>query len=763
MMRRLAVLTLGLAAALVLATGCSSDSKCGGTGCAQDVQSGDDVAGGEVQVQPDIQSQPDFGEVYTSPGDQQFMQGYLQAQAESADMTFEQLMALYFEERPYASEPGFDPLSADLLGLIDEAYVLSGAEKDAIHANGFMVTDRVRWDSHPMGYLDIYTKDLPVLITTDSILFAIHNSYDKILKTLEEQALIKTLDGILAGAHQALAAAEYQGLTGTLAEARADVDLYYSVARSLLKGELVAPMLAANELKRDELLLQIEGLEPKLIQLFGRAYPCDGPGCMYDFSQFKPRGHYTESEELKRYFRAMIWLGRTEMALTRFARDFDAAYLMLATLDAASQHGAWTSMDRAIQAFVGQSDNLNMEGFTRFLADQLIIEAAQLADPEKVKALQTALEEGGYANQKIMSQIMATDPFSPTPTALPPIFCFYGQRFVVDSYVFSNVVYDRITWQGEKPMRLMPDPLDAMFVLGFQEALPLLKEGLEQFHYSQNLHLLRYLVEHYEADFWTASMYNTWLAAFRALKADTTGEGFPYAMKTHAYALKALNTALASWAELRHDTILYVKQSYTGVGCDYPDGYVEPYPEFFSNIAQFAGVSKELFGALDLPVEPYFKDWVAKYFENLATVATTLGGIADKEVNLQPRTPDETAFIKSIVQQNGMCGGPLFTGWYADLFFNSSDTTFEFKPTIADVHTDPNTESVLHVGTGRANLEVLTVNTHCGLKAYAGPVSSYYERVEGGFNRLTDEDWKETLNGAALPPRPAWTNEFIIQ
>ena len=50
-----------------------------------------------------------------------------------------------------------------------------------------------------------------------------------------------------------------------------------------------------------------------------------------------------------------------------------------------------------------------------------------------------------------------------------------------------------------------------------------------------------------------------------------------------------LNTQLGSWAELRHDTLLYAKQSYTGIpACEYPDVYVEPYPELFAAIVKYA-------------------------------------------------------------------------------------------------------------------------------------------------------------------------------
>jgi hypothetical protein len=53
-------------------------------------------------------------------------------------------------------------------------------------------------------------------------------------------------------------------------------------------------------------------------------------------------------------------------------------------------------------------------------------------------------------------------------------------------------------------------------------------------------------------------------------------------MSTEAWKYKELNTALASWTQLRHDTILYAKQSYTMLlGISEPldsklRGYVEP-------------------------------------------------------------------------------------------------------------------------------------------------------------------------------------------
>ena len=57
-------------------------------------------------------------------------------------------------------------------------------------------------------------------------------------------------------------------------------------------------------------------------------------------------------------------------------------------------------------------------------------------------------------------------------------------------------------------------------------------------------------------------------------------------MQSDKWLDKALMTAMSSWAELRHDTILYAKQSYTRkLSANIsPEGYVEPYPELYSRL-----------------------------------------------------------------------------------------------------------------------------------------------------------------------------------
>ena len=66
-------------------------------------------------------------------------------------------------------------------------------------------------------------------------------------------------------------------------------------------------------------------------------------------------------------------------------------------------------------------------------------------------------------------------------------------------------------------------------------------------------------------------------------------------MRTRAWAMKPLNTQLASWTQLRHDTVLYVEPSYSsGATCYSPAGFVEPVPAFWGKGAAMARAADRL-------------------------------------------------------------------------------------------------------------------------------------------------------------------------
>jgi len=50
-------------------------------------------------------------------------------------------------------------------------------------------------------------------------------------------------------------------------------------------------------------------------------------------------------------------------------------------------------------------------------------------------------------------------------------------------------------------------------------------------------------------------------------------------MKNSDWNTKSTQTFLGSWTELKHDTLLYAKQSYAEMGAGGPEGEIQPQPK----------------------------------------------------------------------------------------------------------------------------------------------------------------------------------------
>jgi hypothetical protein len=668
--------------------------------------------------------------------------------------------------------PSYELDSVGGLSLIQASKLaLNESELAALKQRGFVISDRFRSPSFAYGYATIYLEDLPVYVSADSILFAVHRSYDKILAATELGILMPDLRALLDGMRERLA-----GDTGNRLDAnvRTDVDLYLAVASGLLEGRQVAPVAGADPAAVQKLYdkaTHASGWEQ--VTLFGVVRD-------EDFSQFKPRGHYTRTPELGRYFRTMMWLGRTDFRLVEtqpdgsqvFRRRQLEAALALHALIAPALRPHFDRIDRTVTAFVGEHDYMRLDELGALLSDLGIDSAAGLASLSDAKIAQAILD-GGYGTQRISSHIMINGLGKGT-LPLSSSFALLGQRYVIDSHVFSNVVYDRAG--GGSVWRMMPNPLDVGFAaLANDQAASLLEPELQRYDYAGDLASMRVLADSHPAEFWQANLYNHWLGSVRALSPNKQAildpaSGLSPAARSEAWGKRLLSTQLASWAELRHDTILYVKQSYTGgAACEFPDAYVDPYPQFYSRLGAYAAFGKEL--AAELAAAPHapahLTAGIAQHFELLGDVALRLGQMAEHELTGAPFTPEMVAFINQSVVVESVCGTAELSnpGWYGKLFYDTN-TAVEYDPTIADVHTQPTDEGgnpvgrVLHVGTGFARLMVVVTEGCSGPRAYAGLASSYFEHVTENFQRLSDEEWKPMVPGAADPP---WVSEIVVR
>ena len=227
------------------------------------------------------------------------------------------------------------------------------------------------------------------------------------------------------------------------------------------------------------------------------------------------------------------------------------------------------------------------------------------------------------------------------------------------------------------------------------------------------------------------------------------GQGYPAFMQTEAWQDKELQTALTSWTELRHDTILYAKQSSTPAATAMPPqpklvvGYVEPVPEFYNRMLSLTSMTREGLDKLGA-----LSDEEESRLESLENILGRLITISQDELEGKELSEDDYEFIRNFGEElNSVIVGVEAKG---------KETTL-----VADVHTDVNSGQVLEEGLGYVDLALVAYKVPEGsIVLGAGPTLSYYEFKQPVSDRLTDERWKKMLEQGQQPSRPDWIDSF---
>jgi hypothetical protein len=651
---------------------------------------------------------------------------------------------------------------------VDSVYTLSGDEKSLIRQHGFVVSQRLQKQSIGMHLLEIYHADLPVYISSDMILHAFHHSYNEILIMIEKQVLIPKVKELLKILHEYLPvmSGKYAAYPEIQVMLR-DVDLYLTVPRKIFDPE-VAAVFPSNADPVARYLNLIEAEQPASVNIFSET------SRDVDFSQFKVRGHYEGNPDLSAYFKAMIWLGRMEIYLlppraVMIAPTFDDIRRQIIDACLIEELSVNTDakllydeIEDMLSFFVGDQDNVTVDDIAALKTRTGIGLASDLIDSLAVVRFQDTLRIQPYAQQRILSQILMNDPMNPDSIVPASAFLLFGQRFVIDSYVTGNVVYDRVK-AGK--LRMLPSPLDILFSIGNDAAAQLLQSELIEYGYAPQLAGLRYLIDAYGSEFWESTLYNGWLNVIRTLNPPQTRDKLPGFMKTAAWWQKSMNTQLASWTELRHDNLLYAKQSYTGgVTCSYPFAYVEPVPEFFEALGDLCNAAIGRITVTEFPM-PGFQEYLLDYLAGFRTTMDTLTVIASKELEQVYLSAEEEGFLHRMLSEERVGCTSIYNGWYPGLYFYNADGFLVSDQLVADYHTAPTDEFgnmigwVAHAGTGPVDLAILVASRPDGTSmAFAGPVTGLYSYTTTNFTRLTDSEWQEIYLAEAL--RPDWVNLY---
>ena len=637
-------------------------------------------------------------------------------------------------------------------------FKLSPSARDMLSRNGFVVVP----DSHEQLF-EPYDADwwagVPSFVTPDLMLQLFNLFVSTTLRRTEEDQLynkllefsIKMEDKFRSEPDPSLAAYFEVPcrLLGSNVVRPAEADslrslaAYLGVPWGLLNRDAALPA-EAESLCRVEL--------DRIDAHAGRAQSAIFP-VELDYSQFSPRGHYTRSDSLQRYFKAMMWYGLVPFPLP--GRDVDervagmstqnAIRVSLALAESDSLVQLWQEIYDITQFFSGPSETYTPREYLAALARtrpgrNWAREYWMLPDSTFLSDFATEVE--GIRQPKLHPVAVGM-----TTGAQ---FRLFGQRYLPDADIMQQLV--------EWPERPFPKGLDVFAALGSSRAGQILKDVYREQdgwkEYPANLAKAESAFAGRDSTFWYQNVYYAWLHALRALN-EPVPKSAPRFMQSTAWQDKSLNSSLGSWSELRHDAILYATQTCAeNGGPDTPvaQSYCEPEPEFFRRLLTAVGVLEQ---GLDrysakTPRVARSLQWFRQTIQSLQTVS-------EKELAGVELTDEEQSHVWAICEDVEGVSCDLAEGDDVEHWFQVPATE-RFMACVADVANSQ--DQCLEVGVGAGNTIYALVPIEGKWTLTRGAVFSYREFQWPASDRLTDEKWQQMVRAGKAPPVPIWTKSF---
>lgn len=656
-----------------------------------------------------------------------------------------------FPTPPYVS---LEPIELGAVVNLSQVQELTEEQKAVLARQGFVAGPSQGATRFWHVYEDARYRGIPVLVTTDAVLNAFHTVFSTTLHRLEETELLDRAVALSEAMYDASSAQWNDAAAPDVEEAALANMAFFSVSLSLLKGDgIYAPDAVRTEVMEE--LRLIEAAEGSAISpIFGYEE---------DYSQYKVRGHYTRSEALGRYFKGMMWFGHPGFFVNPKLPDVNEdlarnltrrAALMAAALEGeAEQH--WLAIYEPTAFLVGTADDLTPADMRSAMQAAW---GSDRPDPSRTSGNEAIDDLRGELDKLPAPRILSHQAWGEgSQEEASRSFRLMGQRYIPDSYAFQQLVWRLVG--TEDNMRLFPLGLDAMAVLGSDQAYELsvnLYGSREYANWETQLLKVKSELEEGADGLWPDNLYTSWLEALR-LTMQQPPEQAPPLMRTKAWARKSLQTALGSWTELRHDTLLYAKQSVIAEGDGGEEqevvGYVEPYPDVYARLAELAGRLAATLSDYDM-LDPISRDKCSQ----METLALTLQSIATKQLTgqqLDGNERDAIVYFGSYVEN---------LEYFEDEEGRTLTSTDEKSAVVADVHTDLSfTREVLCEATGLPLALYVVLELEGRMHLLVGACYEYFEfRVPLG-NRPTDEEWWVTLDQDDTPPLPEWTREFIVK
>ena len=588
-------------------------------------------------------------------------------------------------------------------------------------------------------------SNFPSFVTTDLFLQLYHLYFDCMLRELEEHALDSLMIDFTYDMYINMHAQAMKGETPLLRQLSHHNAVYFSIAYELLTGKPIGHPDEREEAEKE--VAKVMKSENAFSDFIGEYQEVEFP-----YSLFRPRGHYTRSEQLQRYFRGMMWLQSVPFGLD----SLEQVQLAVVMADELNRHEpvqrTYQRVNQLMNYLMGQPDNLS-------------IPQVQAELQKAGKPLAELLEsEADMARLKSALNVIAEQ-----QTRIRPKYeytshnkvCLMPQRYQPD----AEVLQEMVDYDSKPTTRPTPKGLDFFAAMGVSAAEQILKEeGQKWKDFGSQLTKMKQRMG--EID-WQETIATMWMQALKTVN-DKDGQ-VPYFMATPEWELKNLNASLGSWAELKHDAILYAKQP-MGAECGgggVPDpvvqGYVEPNVGFWKKAIELLENTSKL-----LKDQRMMTEKVDNATERIGETARFLLRVSEKELAGQPLTDEELDQLK--------CVGATFENISLDLVrqpdqylmgWDDVQGTDRKVALVADVYTanaDNNPDkSILYEAIGAADEIYVVVEVGGYLYLMRGAVLSYREFTQSlGQQRLTDEEWQQELEKNPRKGVPGWMERIIV-
>lgn len=664
------------------------------------------------------------------------------------------------------------------------------------------------------------------LITEDLLLHIYHKLFSNSLKYYEEQVARPTLEKLaskLSSQYANLAQkeqnAELKEIYDFLAAYRTVPQIFLIPEETLrqeinknfesyetdLTDEQIKDLITtrANELTKN-LFPTYQNLIPKVVDqilkaeedraldsfmmaLGGDFFKQSDIEIQQDYTQFQPRSHYNDSSLLKTYFLATKWLMREKFYFN--SPELTKAAMLMASTISESDLKEFNELSNQIKNLIGQDDDLTLQEMRDFLKTKKLTTAKSILDLQNFDEILT--EVSALHPQRIASTHYKTpDCFEciaeDEAKQLLDGFVFFGEKFTLDSFIFDQMTAGSAEEEFTSKPNLqtafiVPDilaksDLAHQFVQLRMEQKsklnpPKIFEGSE---FSQISSYDKHKSETQDiiANLTTSTpniidnLYHKRLSLIEKLLASPL-ENAPYFRLDPLYQIKSLITYMGSYTELKHDTLLYVKQAYAemGAGGDdactiyvdppalpVPKGYIEAEPDFLD----------QLILLVDQTI-PYFKGTYseAQYLE-FSKALKKLKEIAIHQIHNETISDEDFEWMRTeLIDQLEQIVIPIKT-------FGSVSQKETRGAIIADIFTSEQ-DGPLYEAVGRPALMILNVSDTNGTRTVLGPIFTHYEfyasdeiiqDAKGGRytdqdrqTQLFNEEFREYANPKPIPNR----------